>query len=165
MSTIAADKKLAADGIAVDRVLVLSVKPAPEIRKALEATLREQLLRQADSAVFERRRSALEDEHGIKLRDEQNKREIAEKELANQQALETERKKLADARAVTAKAEAEADAAALRERLKPWSEIGPQTIAAMAVKDWANRNEGLSSLALGGDALDRLADAMAVKKG
>lgn len=165
MSTIAADKKLAADGIAVDRVLVLSVKPAPEIRKALEATLREQLLRQSDTAVFERRRSALEDEHGIKLRDEQNKREIAEKELSNQQALEAERKKLVDARAATAKAEAEADAVALRERLKPWSEIGPQTIAAMAVKDWANRNEGLSSLALGGDALDRLADAMAVKKG
>jgi regulator of protease activity HflC (stomatin/prohibitin superfamily) len=165
MSTIAADKKLAADGIAVDRVLVLSVKPAPEIRKALEATLREQLLRTADAAVFERRRAALEDEHDIKLRDEKNKREIAEKELANQQALELERKKLADAHAITVRAEAETDAVALRERLKPWSEIAPQTIAAMAVKDWANRNEGLTSLAIGGDALDRLADAMTVKKG
>ena len=165
MTTIAADKKLAADGIAVDRVLVLSVKPAPEIRKALEATLREQLLRQADAAVFERRRAALEDEHDIKLRDEKNKREIAEKELANQQALETERKKLADARAVTSRAEAEAEAVALRERLRPWSEISPQTISAMAIKDWANRNEGLSSLVLGGDTFDRLADAMVAKKG
>lgn len=164
MSTIAADKKLAADGIAVDRVLVLSVKPAPEIRKALEATLREQLLRSADAAVFERRRAALEDEHDIKLRDEKNKREIAEKELANQQALEIERKKLADAKAITVRAEAETDAAALRERLKPWAEIQPETIAAMAVKDWANRNEGLSSLVIGGDALDRLAGAMAANK-
>ena len=127
--------------------------------------MREQLLRQADAAVFERRRAALEDEHDIKLRDEKNKREIAEKELANQQALETERKKLADARAVTSRAEAEAEAVALRERLKPWAEIAPQTISAMAIKDWANRNEGLSSLALGGDALGRLADAIAVKKG
>ena len=164
MATIAADKKLAADGIAVDRVLVLSVKPAPEIRKALEATLREQLLRQADAAVFERRRSALDDEHDIKLRDEKNKREIAEKELANQQALEIERKKLVDARAGTSRAEAEADAVAQRERLRPWAEIPAQTIAAMAVKDWANRNEGLSSLVLGGDTLDCLAGALAEKK-
>jgi regulator of protease activity HflC (stomatin/prohibitin superfamily) len=41
MRGIADDKRLAADGIAVDRVLVLSLKPTPEIRKALEANLRE----------------------------------------------------------------------------------------------------------------------------
>jgi regulator of protease activity HflC (stomatin/prohibitin superfamily) len=163
MRGIADDKRLAADGIGVDRVLVLSLKPTPEIRKALEANLREQLLRQADSAMFERRRSATTDEHDLKLRDEKNKRELAENALANEQALESERRKVAEVRAETSKAEASADAEALRIRLKPWSEIPPQQIAAMAFKDWANRETALASLSIGGDALERLANQFAAK--
>ncbi len=163
MRGIADDKRLAADGIAVDRVLVLSLKPTPEIRKALEANLREQLLRQADAAMFERRRAATTDEHDLKLRDEKNKRELAENALANEQALESERRKVAEVRAETSKAEASADAEALRIRLKPWSEIPPQQIAAMAFKDWANRETALASLSIGGDALERLANQFAAK--
>ncbi|MDZ4869790.1 MAG: SPFH domain-containing protein [Alphaproteobacteria bacterium] len=163
MRGIADDKRLAADGIGVDRVLVLSLKPTPEIRKALEANLREQLLRQADSAMFERRRSATTDEHDLKLRDEKNKCELAENALANEQALESERRKVAEVRAETSKAEASADAEALRIRLKPWSEIPPQQIAAMAFKDWANRETALASLSIGGDALERLANQFAAK--
>ncbi|MBL8781486.1 MAG: SPFH domain-containing protein [Alphaproteobacteria bacterium] len=163
MRGIADDKRLAADGIAVDRVLVLSLKPTPEIRKALEANLREQLLRQADAAMFERRRAATTDEHDLKLRDEKNKRELAENALANEQALESERRKVAEVRAETSKAEASADAEALRIRLKPWSEIPPQQIAAMAFKDWANRETNLASLSIGGDALERLANQFAAK--
>jgi regulator of protease activity HflC (stomatin/prohibitin superfamily) len=163
MRGIADDKRLAADGIAVDRVLVLSLKPTPEIRKALEANLREQLLRQADAAMFERRRAATTDEHDLKLRDEKNKRELAENALANEQALEGERRKVAEARAETVKAEASADAEALRVRLKPWTEVAPQQIAAMAFKDWANRETNLASLSIGGDALERLANQFAAK--
>jgi regulator of protease activity HflC (stomatin/prohibitin superfamily) len=163
MRGIADDKRLAADGIAVDRVLVLSLKPTPEIRKALEANLREQLLRQADAAMFERRRAATTDEHDLKLRDEKNKRELAENALANEQALESERRKVAEARADTVKAEASADAEALRIRLKPWTEVAPQQIAAMAFKDWANRETNLASLSIGGDALERLANQFAAK--
>jgi regulator of protease activity HflC (stomatin/prohibitin superfamily) len=163
MRGIAEDKRLAADGIAVDRVLVLSLKPTPEIRKALEANLREQLLRQADAAMFERRRAATTDEHDLKLRDEKNKRELAENALANEQALESERRKVAEARADTVKAEASADAEALRIRLKPWTEVAPQQIAAMAFKDWANRETNLASLSIGGDALERLANQFAAK--
>lgn len=164
MRGIADDKRLAADGIAVDRVLVLSLKPTPEIRKALEAKLREQLLRQADAAMFERRRAATTDEHDLKLRDEKNKRELAENALANEQALEGERRKVAEARTETAKAEASADAEALRIRLKPWTEVAPQQIAAMAFKDWANRETALASLSIGGDALERLANQFAAKR-
>jgi len=164
MRGIADDKRLAADGIGVDRVLVLSLKPTPEIRKALEANLREQLLRQADAAMFERRRAATADEHDLKLRDEKNKRELAETALANEQALETERRKVAEAKAETLKAEAGADAEALRIRLKPWTEISAQHISAMAFKDWANRDTGLTSLSLGGDALERLANQLTAAK-
>ena len=158
MRGIADDKRLMSDGIAVDRVLVLSLKPTPEIRKALEAKLREQLLRQSDAAMFERRREATADEHDLKLRDEKNKRELAENALANEQALEAERRKLADAKAETMKAEAAADSEALRVRLKPWTEVETSQLAAIALRDWANRDTGLTSLSLGADALERLAN-------
>ncbi len=160
IGTITRDTRISGDGIAVDRVLVLSVKPAPEIRKALEAELREQLLRKADSAVFERRRAAQGDEHDLKVREEQNRRELAESELKNQEALEAERKRVADARAATAMREAETDAEAARIRMKPWGELPATHIAAMAFKDWANRNTALQNLSLGGDVLSDLADAM-----
>lgn len=164
MRGIAEDKRLAGDGIGVDRVLVLALKPTPEIRKALEANLREQLLRQADAAVFERRRAATTDEHDLKLRDEANKRELAERALGNEQALEAERRKVAEAKAETLKAEAGADAEALRIRLKPWTEISAQHISAMAFKDWANRETTLTSLSLGADAMERLANQLTAPK-
>jgi regulator of protease activity HflC (stomatin/prohibitin superfamily) len=164
MRGIADDKRLAGDGIGVDRVLVLSLKPTPEIRKALEAKLREQLMRQADAAVFDRRRSATADEHDLKLKEEKNKRELAETALGNEQALESERRKLADVRAATVKAEANAEADALKIRLQPWKEIEPGHIAAMALKDWANRDTSLASLSLGGDVFDRLAEKLVARK-
>lgn len=163
MRGIGDDKRLAADGIAVDRVLVLALKPTPEIRKALEANLREQLLRQADAAMFERRRAATTDEHDLKLREEANKRELAERELGNEQQLETERRKVAEAKAETQKAEATAEAEALRIRIKPWTEISAQHISAMAFKDWANRDTSLTSLSLGADAMERLANQLTAK--
>ncbi len=160
VDSIRADAGVAAAGIAVERVLVLSIRPAPEIRKALEASLREQLLRQADAAVFERRRAAANDEHDLKMRTESNARLLAESELANAQALEIEKKKLAEQRASTAAAEAESDAKALRLRLAPWTEIAQGTIAAMALREWANRDTNFSSLTISSDAIERIADAL-----
>jgi hypothetical protein len=77
------------------------IRPKPEIRKALEAALREKLLRKADSAVFERRREAGEDEHNLKMRNEANALQFAQAELANAKSLEGERLSLAEARAAT----------------------------------------------------------------
>jgi regulator of protease activity HflC (stomatin/prohibitin superfamily) len=165
MRGIGDDKRLAADGIAIDRVLVLALKPTPEIKKALEANLREQLLRQADAAMFERRRAATTDEHDLKLREEANKRELAERALANEQALEAERRKVAEASAETRKVEAAAEADAARIKLKPWVEIEPSHIYAMAFRNWAERDTSLTSLSLGGDALERLANQLGAAKG
>jgi regulator of protease activity HflC (stomatin/prohibitin superfamily) len=163
MRGIAEDKRLAGDGIGVDRVLVLALKPTPEIKKALEANLREQLLRQADAAMFERRRAVTADEHDLKLREEASKRELAERALANEQALETERRKVAEANAETKKVEATAEAEAARIRLKPWVEIAPSHIYAMAFRNWAERDTSLTSLSLGADAMERLANQLAPK--
>lgn len=160
--TIDADSNLSQGGIAVERVLVLSIKPAPDIRKALETPLREQLLREADAATFERRQAAVSAEHDLKLREEDNRRALAGIEIANQQTLEAERRRLAHERAATLETEALAEAVALRERLRPWAELPTNQIAVLALKDWANRENALQSISLSSDAIERIADALGV---
>lgn len=159
MRTITADAGLRADGIAVDRVLVLSVKPAPEIKKALEAKLREALLREADTALFERRRAATADEHALKMRDEANRQELASTEIANQRNLEVERKTLAVAKAETALTEAKSLAETNRERLRPFAELKPEQIVAQALYELGIRGVVPGTLTLGADIAQMIAQA------
>lgn len=159
MRTVSADSGLKADGIAVDRVLVLSVKPAPEIKKALEAKLREALLRDADTALFERRRAATADEHALKMRDESNRQELAATEIGNQLTLEAERKTLADAKAMTALAEAKSLAETNRERLRPFAELKPEQVVAQALYELGIRGVVPSTISLGNDIAQMIAQA------
>jgi len=161
MSAIQSDAGVSAAGVAVDRVLVLSIKPAPEIRKALEADIREQLLRKADAAVFDRRRSAAADEHDLKLRNEESAAELARAEIKNANTLESERLTLAKARAETVKQEAASAAEAERQRLEPWTGLSPTIIAALGLKEWAGANASLTSLTISGDSLEKIATALA----
>ncbi|BCW90421.1 hypothetical protein sos41_35900 [Alphaproteobacteria bacterium SO-S41] len=159
MRTVAADAGLKADGIAVDRVLVLSVKPAPEIKKALEAKLRESLLRDADTALFERRRAATADEHALKMRDEADRQELAATEIGNQLNLEAERKTLAVAKAETALTEAKSAADTNRERIRPFAEIGPNAVIAQALYELGIRGVVPTTLTLGADLAQQIAQA------
>ncbi len=70
-------------GIEVLSVTFTSIRPTPEISKALEADYREALARKADEAIYERRAAAVEQEQKIK-----------ENELNTQITLEEKRKKL-----------------------------------------------------------------------
>jgi len=160
MHSIAADQGLKADGIAVDRVLVMSVKPAPEIKKALEAKLRETLLREADGALFDRRRAATADEHALKLREEADRQELATNEISNSLTLEAERGRLAEAKAATALTEAKSAAETNRERLKPFAEIGAAGVAAQALYELGIRGIVPGNLTLGGDIAQQIAEAV-----
>ncbi len=53
-------------GVEVLALSVLSVRPTPEMGRALEAEAREALQREADEAIYERRNSAVEQERRIK---------------------------------------------------------------------------------------------------
>jgi hypothetical protein len=53
-------------GIEVQGVAVLAIKPTPETARALEARTREAILREADEAIYVRRRAAVENERAIK---------------------------------------------------------------------------------------------------
>jgi len=60
------NQEIAQLGVEILGASVLKVKPTPETARALEARAREAILREADEAIFERRRSAVENERSIK---------------------------------------------------------------------------------------------------
>ena len=90
-------------GLEVLGLAILSIKGTPEMSKALQAGAREQLLRKADEAVFERRNAAVEMERRIKESElnteiavEQKKRQVRETQMAADIAVEQQRVALVD---------------------------------------------------------------------
>ena len=53
-------------GVEIMSVAVISIKPTPEMAKALEAGAREALQRKSDEAIYARRNAAVEQERRIK---------------------------------------------------------------------------------------------------
>ena len=75
---------------------LLSVRPTPEMAKALEAEAREALQRRSDEAIYARRNNAVEQERRIKESElnteiavEEKQREIRETQMADFKSLET----------------------------------------------------------------------------
>jgi regulator of protease activity HflC (stomatin/prohibitin superfamily) len=124
-SGLTGDPGLRAMGIGIASVRISSVKPTPDLEKALEAPMRERIQQDSDEAAFARRALAVEKE-----------RAIQENELVNQIALAKREEELIAQRGQNAcrqaeeQAEAErigAQGAAERLRLKAESEA-QQTI-------------------------------------
>jgi hypothetical protein len=133
---------LARLGIEVLDLLILAIRPSPEMGKALQAETREGMLRQADEAVYARRNSSVELERTIKenelnteLAVEVKKRQIRESQMAADIAVEQQRRVLVDARAENERKESEVRAAALRAVLEPMKEVDWRTLVAVGGAD------------------------------
>jgi regulator of protease activity HflC (stomatin/prohibitin superfamily) len=81
-------------GVEVGDLSLLAVKPNPETARALEAPMREQILKQADDATYARRNAAIEQEQSIKeseLRSElvveKKKREVRETQVESERVI------------------------------------------------------------------------------
>lgn len=132
---LVASVELGALGLEVLGLSLLAIKPTPETARALEAETREQLLREADEAIYARRNAAVEQERGIKENElnteiavENKKRQIRETQMDAERAvqekqaqleraqlesnisLEDERKRLVALETKNAKVEADARA-------------------------------------------------------
>jgi regulator of protease activity HflC (stomatin/prohibitin superfamily) len=83
-------------GVELLSLFFLSARPNPEVAKALEAQAREELLRQADEAIYARRGAAVDEE-----------RKIKEKQLESDKALEQQRQALIELQGANALKEAE----------------------------------------------------------
>lgn len=88
-------------GVEVLGLSILAVKPKPETARALEAEVREQLLRQADEATYTRRNAAVEQERAIKENElnteiavENKKRQIREAQMDAERAVQEKQRQL-----------------------------------------------------------------------
>jgi regulator of protease activity HflC (stomatin/prohibitin superfamily) len=113
-------------GVEILNLAVLSLKPTPEMAKALEAEAREALNRNADEAVYTRRNAAIEQERRIKENELQTEllvqtkqRELHERELEAQIALEKQRAALTDEKVENERKEADSRAYSLQAVLTP----------------------------------------------
>lgn len=143
-------------GIEVLGLSILAIKPTLETSRALEAEAREQILREADEAVYARRNAAVEQERSIKENElnteiaienkkrqiketqmeaeksvQQKKREIREAEMAAKVALEQRNQELVALSTANARIEADAKAYAIAAVMKALSESDPRTIQAI----------------------------------
>ena len=113
-------------GVEILNIAILSLRPTPEMAKALEAEAREALNRGADEAVYVRRNAAIEQERKIKENElltelvvQAKKRELHERELEAEIALERQRAALTDQKAENERKEADTRAYALRAVIEP----------------------------------------------
>ena len=160
MSKLGKGNELASVGVEVLGLAIQAIKPVPEMSRALEAEAREEMLRRADQAIYDRRNSAVEQERKIKENElnteiavEEKKRQIREtvvdadlaveakeqevrkSKLNGQIALENDRKQLVTARSENAKVEAEAQAYSIEASLKPLAKLDPAVLQVLAVQN------------------------------
>lgn len=165
-------------GIEILNLAVLSLKPTPEMAKALEAEAREALNRDADDALYTRRNAAIEQERRIKENELQTEllvqtkqRELHERELEAQIALERQRAALTDQKTENERKEADSRAYALQAVITPvrgldWRTLmmlNPQggdsrTTIAMAFQELATNAQKIGELNISPDLLRGLMD-------
>ena len=127
---LSAEPQVTAMGLGIVSVRIHTVKPSPDVEKALEAPAREKIKQEADEAAFERRAQAVDKERAIQDNELQNKIELAKREenLITQQGTNAKR---------TAQEKAESDrialeAAARAQSLKAQSEAKAHEIKMQA---------------------------------
>ena len=126
-------------GVEILGISVVSIKPTPEMAKALEAAAREALQREADEAIYLRRNAAVEQERKIKENElnteiavEEKKRTIREKQVAADIAIEKKRAELIDHKVENDRKAADSRAYALESSLKPVRDLDWKTLTALS---------------------------------
>jgi regulator of protease activity HflC (stomatin/prohibitin superfamily) len=154
---LARSPEVTALGLEILGLSLLAIKPAPETGRALEAQTREQLLKEADEAIYARRNSAVEQERAIKENElntdiavENKKRQIREAQMDAERAvqekqnllraeemqasigLEEKRKDLVELAATNVKAEADARAYGISATMKALGSADTRILQALA---------------------------------
>ena len=155
-ATLAETEELTTLGIDVLGFAILAVKPTPETARAFEAETREQLLQEADEALYTRRNAAVEQERAIKENElkteiaiENKKREIRETKIEADRVIQEKQHQLEkeDLKAKTkredqrgalvtlatenAKAEADAKAYGIASTMKAIGNADPKVLQAL----------------------------------
>jgi hypothetical protein len=154
---LAASEEVTSLGLQVLGFSLLAIKPTPETARALEAETREQLLKEADEAIYARRNAAVEQERAIKENElnteiavENKKRQIRETQMDAEHAvqekrhqieradleartgLEGKRKELVALAAANAKTESDTRAYGISTTMQALSSVDARTLQALA---------------------------------
>src|SRR5579863_4149801 len=163
-------------GIEILTLSLLSVRPTPEMAKALEAEAREALQRRSDEAIYARRNNAVEQERRIKESEltteiavEEKQRQIRETQMAANIAIEQQRAVLMEKQIENDRKDADSRAYSLEATIKPlrtvdWRTLmmlSPQagdakSIIAMAFQDLAANAQKIGELNISPDLLRSL---------
>lgn len=152
------NNELVSLGIEILGLSVIAIKPKPETARALEAEMREELLRRADEAVYQRRNAAEAQERAIKenqlnteIAVERKRRQVQETKLEaeqaaqekrqqmqrqdmdNQVALEDKRKALVLLAAENARQDADAKAYGVDALMQAYAKVDARTLEALAM--------------------------------
>ena len=125
-------------GLEILGLSILSIKPTPEIGRALEAEAREALQRESDEAIYARRNAAVEQERRIKESElnteivvQEKQRQIRETQIGADIAVEERRTALIERRSANEREDADARAYALRATLEPLRTVDWRTLMAI----------------------------------
>jgi len=154
---LAKAESIASLGVEILDLSILAIRPTPETARALEAEAREQILRQADDAIYARRNAAVEKEREIKENElnteiavenkkrqiretqmeaeksvQQKKHELQENEMASKISLEEKNKSLVALSTANAREESDAKAYAISTAMKALAQTDPKIIQALA---------------------------------
>lgn len=155
---LADDESIKTMGIIVLKTIVSAISPTPETKQALEAEAREAILKEADDAIYARRKSSVEQERTIQEAElqtqhdiQQKEQEIEESRIQNERALlrgqaetdqeriqseidnESHRKDLVGLVAINSKEEADAEAYAVASKMRAFTELPVENLKAMAL--------------------------------
>lgn len=154
---LAASGEVAQLGLEILGLNILAIKPTPETARALEAETREQLLKEADEAIYARRNAAVEQERAIKENElnteiaietkkrqiretqmdaeravQEKQHQIAQADMAAKVLLEDKRKALVALAAINAKTEADARAYGVSTSMQAISSVDARVLQALA---------------------------------
>ena len=159
LAGIRAGGMLASLGVELTNLYFLSVKPTPEVAKALEAQYRETLLRQADEAIYARRGAAVAEER--KIKESERATEIAlEQQRHDLIALEGDNARLeAEYKGRATETLAEFEARAAEKTLAVYQGMDPRLILSLALKGMGDNARKIGSLNVTTETLGSLLNA------
>ena len=145
LAAVADEISLKQLGVVVESLYFTAITPTPEMQKALEAEYRENLQRNADKAIYDRRAASVEEE-----------RKIQQREMDIEIEIEERRKELVGMQAENSLKLAEAEAKADEMKLNPYGNLAPQALIGLALKEFAGNAGRIGSLNITPDMLGQV---------
>ena len=124
-------------GIECISIHFATIKPTPELAKALEAEYREMIQKKADQAIYSRRAAAVEQE-----------RKIKENELESSIALEKSRRELVELNGSNLIKESEYKAKSVDIELQSFKNVDPRLLLSLGLKSLGENAERIEHLTI-----------------